>query len=313
MRPFTYERATSAKDAASKVARTPGAKFIAGGTNLLDLMKLQIETPTRLVDINRLPLHAIEPTAAGGLRLGALASNSAVAADPRVRAAYPVLTRALVAGASPQLRNKATVGGNLLQRNRCPYFYDPAKPCNRRVPGSGCSAIGGFTRGHAILGASPACIAVHSSDMAVALTALDAVVEATNGEGRTRRIPIDDLHRLPDETPERETSLALGELITAVELPPPPPGPQSYRKVRDRASFAFALVSIASAGGQFALGGVAPKPWRASLAETSLRDGAVAHEAAAAELAGAKGQGGNDFKIPLARRLLAHAIEGATQ
>jgi xanthine dehydrogenase YagS FAD-binding subunit len=310
MKAFRYERAASVQDAA-KAAAEPGTRLLAGGSNLLDLMKLQIEAPTRLVDINRLPLHAIEPTSAGGLRLGALASNSAVAADPRVRAAYPVLTRALVAGASPQLRNKATVGGNLLQRNRCPYFYDTAKPCNRRVPGSGCSAIGGFTRGHAILGASPACIAVHASDMAVALTVLDAVVEATNGEGAIRRIPIGDLHRAPGETPERETNLTPGELITAVELPPPPAGPQSYRKVRDRASFAFALVSIASAGGQFALGGVAPKPWRASLAEAALRDGAIPHEAAAAELAPAQGQGGNDFKVPLARRLLAHAIEGA--
>jgi xanthine dehydrogenase YagS FAD-binding subunit len=311
MKAFTYERATSVQEAA-KAAAEPGTRLLAGGSNLLDLMKLQIETPTRIIDINRLPLNAIEPTADGGLRLGALATNSAVAADPRVRSAYPVLTRALVAGASPQLRNKATVGGNLLQRNRCPYFYDTAKPCNRRVAGSGCSAIGGFTRGHAILGASPTCIAVHSSDMAVALTALDAVVETINGSGEVRRIPIGDLHRLPGETPERETALAPGELITAVDLPPPPLGPQSYRKVRDRASFAFALVSIASAGGQFALGGVAPKPWRASLAEAALRDGAAAHEAAAAELAPAQGQGGNDIKIPLTRRLLAHAIEGAT-
>jgi xanthine dehydrogenase YagS FAD-binding subunit len=311
MRAFTYERAATLQEAA-KAAAEPGVRLLAGGTNLLDLMKLQIETPSRLVDINRLPLHAIDSTPGGGLRLGALATNSAVASDPRVRAAYPVLTRALVAGASPQLRNKATVAGNLLQRNRCPYFYDPAKPCNRRQPGSGCSAIGGFTRGHAILGASPTCIAVHSSDMAVALTVLDAVVETIDGAGNARQIPIGDLHRLPGETPERETSLKTGELITAVVLPPPPLGPQSYRKVRDRASFAFALISIASAGGQFALGGVAAKPWRASLAEAALGDDAAAHEAAAAELADAQGQGGNDFKIPLARRLLAHAIEGAT-
>ena len=311
MKAFTYERAASVQEAAMAAAEQ-GTRLLAGGSNLLDLMKLQIETPTRLIDIGRLPLSAIEPTAEGGLRIGALATNSAVAADMHVRADYPVLSQALVAGASPQLRNKATVGGNLLQRNRCPYFYDTAKPCNRRQPGSGCSAIGGFTRGHAILGASPTCIAVHSSDMAVALTALDAVVETVNGDGVTRRIAIGDLHRLPGETPEHETNLAPGEVITAVDLPPPPIGPQSYRKVRDRASFAFALVSVASAGQQFTLGGVAAKPWRASLTEAARRDGAMAHEAAAAELAAAQGQGGNDFKISLARRLLAHAIEGAT-
>lgn len=308
MKPFTYERADSITQAA-KASAEPGTKLLAGGTNLLDLMKLQIEAPVRIIDINRLPLKAIENTADGGLRLGALATNTAVAADPRVRSRYPVLTRAILAGASQQLRNKATVSGNLLQRTRCPYFYDRTKPCNKRDPGAGCAAIGGFTRMSAILGASEACIATHSSDMAVALTALDAVVETTDGDGATRRIPVVEFHRLPGDAPHIENALQPGELITAVDLPPPTPGPQTYRKVRDRASFAFALVSIARAGDRLALGGVAHKPWRASKAEQAIASGASPHDAAATELAEARDQGANAYKITLAKRLLTEAAQ----
>jgi xanthine dehydrogenase YagS FAD-binding subunit len=312
MRPFTYERAASVEEAAQASAE-PGTKLLAGGTNLLDLMKLQIEAPVRLVDINRLPLKDVSETEEGGLRLGALASNTAVAADLRVRRMYPVLSRALLAGASAQLRNKATVSGNLLQRTRCPYFYDRSKPCNKREPGTGCAAIGGFTRPHAILGASEACIATHPSDMAVALSALDAVVKTTDASGKVRRIGIDEFHRLPGDSPEVETSLAPGEIVTAVELPPPPPGPQTYRKVRDRASFAFALVSVAAAGPRLSMGGVAHKPWRAQAAEAAARAGADPVEAATAELDQARGQGGNEFKIALARRLLTAAMTEARE
>jgi xanthine dehydrogenase YagS FAD-binding subunit len=232
MKAFTYQRADSTAQAAAAAVK-PGAKIIAGGTNLLDLMKLQVETPSNLVDINRLPLDKIEETPDGGLRIGALVRNSDLAADPRVRQRYGVLSRALLAGASAQLRNKATTGGNLLQRTRCYYFYDITKPCNKRNPGSGCAALAGFNRIHAILGASDHCIATHPSDMAVAMRALDAKVETVNRQGETRVIPIAEFYRLPGNTPEIETSLKPGEIITAVTLPPPPPGVQVYRKVRD--------------------------------------------------------------------------------
>ena len=246
MKAFTYERATSAKEAASAAVRTPGAKFIAGGTNLLDLMKLQIETPQHLIDVNGLGLDKITPTSEGGLRVGALVRNTDLAADARVRKDYGVLSRALVSGASGQLRNKATTAGNLLQRTRCPYFYDTTKPCNKRQPGSGCAAIGGFNRNLAVMGTSDACIATHPSDMAVAMRVLDATVETVNAAGQTRAIPIADFHRLPGTTPNIETSLAPGELITAVTLPKPIGGTHIYQKVRDRASYAFALVSVAA-------------------------------------------------------------------
>jgi xanthine dehydrogenase YagS FAD-binding subunit len=229
MKAFSYERATSVEAAAKAVAGHPHAKFIAGGTNLLDLMKLQIEAPTHLVDVNRLGLDRTEDTPEGGLRIGTLVRNADLAADARVRAKYPVLSRALLAGASGQLRNKATTGGNLLQRTRCYYFYDPSKPCNKRTPGSGCSAIGGFTRNHAILGTSEQCIATHPSDMAVAMRVLDAQVETVAGDGQRRVIPIADFHKLPEDTPHLDTTLAHGEFITAVVLPPPPPGRQVYR------------------------------------------------------------------------------------
>ena len=244
MRTFTYERATDPRGAVAAVSRA-GAKFISGGTNLLDLMKLEIEQPSHLVDISRLPLKEIEQLRDGGLRIGAQAANSDTAADARVRTRYPVLSQALVAGASGQLRNKASVGGNLLQRTRCPYFYDTAAGCNKRNPGSGCSAIGGINRLHAILGASDACIAVHPSDMAVAMAALGAQIELLGADGSTRRVAIGEFHRLPGDTPHIETVLQPGEMITGVVLPPPPPGRQLYRKVRDRASYEFALVSVA--------------------------------------------------------------------
>lgn len=321
MKAFSYGRARSLADAAA-TANKPGFKIIAGGTNLLDLMKLQVETPSALVDINRLPLDKIEETSEGGLRIGALVRNSDLAADPRVRQHYGVLSRALLAGASAQLRNKATTAGNLLQRTRCYYFYDITKPCNKRVPGSGCSALAGFNRIHAILGGSEACIATHPSDMAVAMRALDAKVETTDHEGRTRAIPIAGFHRLPGRTPEVESALASGEIVTAVTLPPPSPGVHVYRKVRDRASYAFALVSVAAIvesvrgrirSARLAFGGVAPKPWRIAAAEQRLTNeaaGARSFDAAAdAALEGARGAGANDFKIPLTRRTL-HAVLG---
>src|SRR5687768_540990 len=267
MKPFTYERARTPAEAAAAAARKPGAKFVAGGTNLLDLMKLQIETPTHLIDVNGLGLDKIEPAQDGGLRIGALARNTELAAQERVRRDYGVLSRALVAGASGQLRNMATSAGNPLQRTRCPYFYDTNIPCNKRVPGSGCGAIGGFSRQHAVVGVSDACIATHPSDMAVALRALDTTIETIRPDGSTRSIPIADFHRLPGDTPHIENVLTPGELITAVTLPKPVGGTQIYRKVRDRASFAFALISVAAivqrdGTGRVALGGVAHKPWR---------------------------------------------------
>jgi xanthine dehydrogenase YagS FAD-binding subunit len=314
MRPFTYERAGSPAEAAAAVARKPGAKFIAGGTNLLDLMKLQIEVPAHLIDLNGLALDRIEPTPEGGLRIGALVRNTDLAADARVRRDYGVLARALLAGASGQLRNKATTAGNLLQRTRCPYFYDTAQPCNKRQPGSGCAAIGGVTRQHAVIGASEACIATHPSDMAVAMRALDAVVETVRADGTARRIPIAEFHRLPGETPHLETALEPGELITAVTLPPPIGGRQFYRKVRDRASYAFALVSVAAVvqpdgSGRVALGGVAHKPWRVEAAEAELPRGA--RPAMAAILHGARPTQENAFKVTLAERTLASVLAEA--
>jgi len=311
MRPFTYERATDAKAAVQAAAETPNAKFIAGGTNLLDLMKLEIEAPAHLIDVGRLPLAQIEDTADGGLRIGAMATNSRVAADARVRSRYPVLTQAIVAGGSGQLRNKATTGGNLLQRTRCAYFYDTTKPCNKRVPGSGCGALEGLNRNSAIFGASHACIATNPSDMAVALAALGASVETLSPSGEARTFTLDELHRLPGETPHIETHLIPGELITAVVLPPPPKGGQVYRKVRDRASYAAGLASVAVAGGNVALGAVAHKPWRASLAEAALGSGASPSEAIAAELAGASENGRNGFKVNLVSRLVPAAIAEA--
>ena len=325
MRAYTYDRADSVVRAAAASAR-PGAKLIAGGTNLLDLMKLQVETPAQVIDINRLPLDGIEDTADGDLRIGATVRNSDLAADRRGRERYSVLSRALVAGASAQLRNKATTGGNLLQRTRCYYFYDVTKPCNKRNPGSGCSALGGFNRIHAILGASDQCIATNPSDMAVAMRALDAKVETVNAQGELRSIPIAEFHRLPGETPEIETALKAGEIITAVTLPPPPLGTQVYRKIRDRASYAFALVSVAaivelSASGirtaRLAFGGLALKPWRVPEAEERLAgapaDAKTFDAAATAVLQGARGYGSNDFKIPLTRRAVHAVLAQATR
>jgi xanthine dehydrogenase YagS FAD-binding subunit len=314
MKSFTYERAHSPAEAAAAATRIQGARFIAGGTNLLDLMKLEIETPPHLIDVNRLALDKIEPTPGGGLRIGALVRNTDLAADERVRRDYGVLSRALLAGASGQLRNKATTAGNLLQRTRCPYFYDTNQPCNKRQPGSGCAAIGGFSRQHAVIGASEACIATHPSDMAVALRALDATVETVRPDGTTRNIPIAEFHRLPGDTPQIETALVPGELITTVTLPKPIGGSHIYRKVRDRASYAFALVSVAAivqrdGTGRVALGGVAHKPWRIEAAEAELPRGARA--VAAQLLAGAKPTRENAFKLPLVERTLGAVLTEA--
>ena len=311
MKAFTYQRAASAGEAAAAAANTPGARFIAGGTNLLDLMKLEIETPSHLIDVNGLGLDRIEATPDGGLRVGALVRNTDLAADARVRRDYGVLTRALVSGASGQLRNKATTAGNLLQRTRCYYFYDTNMPCNKRNPGSGCGALQGFSRHHAIVGASEACIATHPSDMAVAMRVLDAEVETVRGDGKTRVIPIADFHRLPGNTPHIEHVLEPGELITAVKLPKPPGGVQVYRKVRDRSSYAFALVSVAAivqpdGKGRVALGGVAHKPWRAEAAEARLPSGAAA--VTELLLAGSKTTGYKAFKLPLVERTLAAVL-----
>ena len=325
MRAFTYERVSDAQTAVVAASRA-GAKYISGGTNLVDLMKLEIERPTHLVDISHLPLKDIDELEDGGLRIGAQAANSDVAADRRVRIRYPVLSQALVAGASGQLRNKASVGGNLMQRTRCPYFYDTAAGCNKREPESGCSAIGGFNRIHAILGASDACIATHPSDMAVALAALEARIELLSAGQATRSVAIGDLYRLPGGTPHIETILGMGEMITGVTLPPPPPGRQVYRKVRDRASYEFALVSVAAVvatdGGtvssvRVAFGGVGPKPWRSVEAEAALvgRPATTATFRAAAEaaMADAVGRGHNDFKIELAKRTLCRTLAQAAQ
>jgi xanthine dehydrogenase YagS FAD-binding subunit len=314
MKVFTYSRAQSAAEAATAVAAMPGARFIAGGTNLLDLMKLEIETPGHLVDVNGLGLDKIEPGANGGLRIGALVRNTDLAADARVRRDYAVLARALLAGASQQLRNKATTAGNLLQRTRCPYFYDTNQPCNKRDPGSGCSAIGGFSRPLAVIGGSDACIATHPSDMAVAMRVLDAEVETVRPNGAVRVIPIADFHRLPGNTPHIEHVLEPGELITAVTLPRPLGGAHVYRKVRDRSSYAFALVSVAAViqpdgSGRVALGGVAHKPWRVEAAEQNMRAGAKA--VADQLLAGARPTHDNAFKITLVQRTLASVLAEA--
>ncbi|KNZ30808.1 MAG: hypothetical protein AD742_21030 [Methylibium sp. NZG] len=325
MRAFSYERPASPEGAvaASGLAKE-GGRFIAGGTNLLDLMKLEVEVPTHVIDITRLGLDKIEPTAEGGLRIGALVRNSDLAADPNVRRDYGVLSRALLSGASGQLRNKATTGGNLLQRTRCSYFYDAAKACNKRLPGTGCSALQGYNRMHAVLGASDQCIAVHPSDMAVAMRVLDARVETLAASGARRAIPMADFHRLPGTTPHIETALQPGEMITAVTLPAPVPGRHVYRKVRDRASYAFALVSVAAivgvSNGRFAnvrlaFGGVAHKPWRVDGAEARLQGAAAtaatANAAADAVLQGARGAGHNDFKMPLLRNMLRAVLTEA--
>ena len=311
MKAFTYEKPTSAVAAATAAERNPQAKFIAGGTNLLDLMKLEIETPTHLIDVNGLGFDKIGATPEGGLRIGALVRNTDLAADARVRRDYGVLSRAIVAGASGQLRNMATTAGNLLQRTRCPYFYDTNQPCNKRQPGSGCSALGGYSRQLAVIGASEACIATYPGDMAVAMRMLDAVVETIRPNGSTRSIPIADFHRLPGATPHLENVLQHGELITAVTLPKPLGGVQIYHKVRDRASYAFALVSIAAVvqpdgSGRVAVGGIAPKPWRLEDAEAELPRGAKA--VAAKLLAGAKPTEQNAFKVKLVERTLASVL-----
>jgi xanthine dehydrogenase YagS FAD-binding subunit len=314
MKPFTYERARSPAEAAAAAARRPGAKFIAGGTNLLDLMKLEIETPQHLIDVNDLALDKIEATSEDGLRIGALVRNTDLAADERVRRDYGLLSRALLAGASGQLRNRATTAGNLLQRTRCAYFYDTNQPCNKRNPGSGCGAIGGFSRQHAVIGVSDACIATHPSDMAIAMRALDAVVETVRPNGKTRRIPVADFHRLPGETPHVETTLQAGELITAVTLPKPVGGTHIYHKVRDRASYAFAVVSIGvivqkDGTGRVAVGGIAHKPWRVEAAEAELPNGARA--VSSRLLAGAKPTHENAFKLKLVERTLGAMLAQA--
>ncbi|CAB3711105.1 FAD binding domain-containing protein [Achromobacter kerstersii] len=311
MRTFTYERASTPAEAAAAAARTPGAMFIAGGTNLLDLMKLQIEKPAHLIDVNRLALDKIEPTSEGGLRVGALVRNTDLAAHVDIRRDYGVLSRALLAGASGQLRNMATTAGNLVQRTRCSYFYDTNQPCNKREPGSGCSALGGFSRHHAVIGGSDACIATHPSDMAVALRVLDASVETIKPDGSARVIPIANLYRAPGSTPHLETFLESGELITAVTLPKPVGGLQVYRKVRDRASYAFALVSVAAVvqpdgTGRVALGGVAHKPWRDEQADQRMAQGAKA--VADTLFADATPTHENAFKVVLAERTIAAVL-----
>lgn len=320
MKSFDYARADTIE-----AATHAGGRFIAGGTNLLDLMKLQVETPEKLVDISRLDLGTIEERDDGGLTIGALVPNSDLAADQRVIAKYEVLSRALLAGASGQLRNKATTGGNLLQRTRCYYFYDTSARCNKREPGTGCDAQEGFNRILAVLGTSDKCIASHPSDMAVAMRALDAVIVTQKADGDKRRLPIGDFYRLPGDTPHIETVLEAGELITHIELPAPPSGKQVYRKVRDRASYAFALVSIAGivsvedgriASATLAFGGLGTMPWRNPAVEAALVGQApstAAFEAAAdALLAEARGYGSNDFKIPLARRTLVATLRDLT-
>ncbi|MGV7091348.1 FAD binding domain-containing protein [Siccibacter turicensis] len=314
MKAFTYQRVETPAEAAASAQRTPGAKFIAGGTNLLDLMKLEIETPVHLIDVNGLALDSIEPTAEGGLRIGALVRNTDLAADARVRRDYAVLARALLAGASGQLRNRATTAGNLLQRTRCPYFYDTNQPCNKRQPGSGCAALKGYSRQLAVVGASEACIATHPSDMAVAMRVLDAVVETVNPDGDERRIPLSDFYRAPGDTPHLETVLAPGELIVAVTLPAPLGGTHIYRKVRDRASYAFALVSVAAVvqpdgSGRVAMGGVAHQPWRRDDADAQLTQGAQAvYDRLFAD---AQPTDENAFKLTLAKRTLASVLAEA--
>jgi xanthine dehydrogenase YagS FAD-binding subunit len=323
MNPFIYSRATDTNQAVTEISGKPQGKFLGGGTNLIDLMKMGVETPNELVDINRLPLAQIQELPDQRLRIGALARNSDVAEHNLIKSRYPVLSQALLLGASPQLRNMATVGGNLLQRTRCYYFYDPAFPaCNKRKPGSGCGALDGYNRIHAILGQSEQCIATHPSDMCVALAALDAIVRVRGPNGE-REIAFGDFHRLPGNTPEQDTNLAPDELIVAVDLPPIPFAARShYLKVRDRASYAFALVSVAAAldltannkikDARVALGGVAHKPWRANAAEKKLVGQGANEEtfraAAEAELATAKAYKYNAFKIELAKRAIVRAL-----
>lgn len=323
---FHYARATDIADAIRQIAADPAAKFIAGGTNLIDLMKENVERPTRLIDISRLPLKAVDETSQGGLRIGALVPNSDLAYDPLVERRYPMLCSAILAGASQQLRNMASTGGNLLQRTRCCYFYDTATPCNKRKPGSGCSAVGGLNRMHAILGASDACIATHPSDMCVALAALDAEVHVVGPVGE-RTIRFTEFHRLPDDAPHRDTNLAADEIVTAIELPARGfAANYSYLKIRDRLSYAFALVSVAVGleleGGtikeaRIALGGVAHKPWRDPAAEASLRgkaaDATTFAQAAHLYLREAKGYAHNSFKINLARRAIVRAMTQAAR
>ncbi len=314
MKAFTYERAKDAGAAARAVAGRPGAKFIAGGTNLLDLMKIEVETPTHLVDVQDLGFDTIEKTADGGLRIGALVTNTNLAADARVRRDYGVLTRAIVAGASGQLRNKASTAGNLLQRTRCPYFYDTNMACNKRKPGSGCAAIGGYSRQLGVIGVSTSCIATFPGDMAVAMRVLDAVIETVDATGARRAIPIADFHRLWGDRPDLDTVLKPGELITAVTLPRPIGGKHFYEKVRDRASYAYSLVSVAAViqpdgTGRVAFGGVAPRPWRVEAADALLPQGAAAVTARA--FRGATPTEDNDFKLPLATRALASVIAQA--
>lgn len=321
---FEYARATDVADAVRLIAAGPRAKFVAGGTNLIDLMKEDVERPTRLIDISRLPLNKIEETAEGGLRIGALVPNSDLAYHPLIEQRYPMLSSAILAGASAQLRNMASTGGNLLQRTRCYYFYDVATPCNKREPGSGCSALNGLNRMHAILGASEACVAVHPSDMCVALAALEAKVH-TAGPAGERVIAFAEFHRLPGDTPQCDTNLNPDEIITAVELPAKGFAKHyTYLKIRDRLSYAFALVSAAAGldldsgiikEARLALGGVAHKPWRDNSAESALRgqapDEAVFTQAADLILKGAKGLAHNAFKIDLARRVIVRALTQA--
>jgi xanthine dehydrogenase YagS FAD-binding subunit len=323
---FAYTRASGIADAVRRAAADPQAKYIAGGTNLIDLMKEDVERPTRLIDITQLPLKGIEETPDGGLRIGALVPNTDLAYHPVVESRYPLLGSAILAGASQQLRNMASTGGNLLQRTRCYYFYDVATPCNKREPGSGCSAIDGVNRQHAILGASDACIATHPSDMCVALAVLDATVHVTGPAGE-RTIAFRDFHRLPGDTPQRDTNLQAGEIIVAVELPPQGfAANHTYLKLRDRLSYAFALVSVAVGmeleGGlikqaRFALGGVAHKPWRDPQAEAELPgqkpDEDIFRRAADTLLRDAKGFEYNAFKIELARRAIVRALMQAAR
>ncbi len=314
MRAFSYVKATSPAQAAALAAQNKGARFIAGGTNLLDLMKLEIEVPGQLIDVNGLALDTIETTAEGGLKIGALVRNTDLAANKIVRRDYAVLSRALLAGASGQLRNKATTAGNLLQRTRCPYFYDTNHACNKRRPGSGCAAIGGFSRQLAVIGSSEACIATNPSDMAVAMRVLDAEVETVKPDGSLRSIPIAQFHRLPSNTPHIETALEEGELVTAVTLPKPVGGRHVYYKVRDRASYAFALISVAAIvqkdrTGRVAVGGIAHKPWRIESAEAKLQQGAKA--VTENLLSGAKPTNHNTFKVPLVERVLSTILAEA--
>ena len=326
MNPFHYTRASDVADAIRQIAADPAAKFIAGGTNLTDLMKYDVEHPARLVDISHLPLRSVEETSGGGLRIGALVPNSDLAYHPLIAQRYPLIASAILAGASQQLRNMASTGGNLVQRTRCFYFYDAVTPCNKRQPGSGCSAISGINRINAILGTSEACIATHPSDLCVALAALEAIVHVVGPAG-ARTIAFPEFHRLPGNTPQRDTNLEPNEIITAIELPPKGFGANySYLKIRDRLSYAFALVSVAAAleldgdtirEARLALGGVAHKPWRVTAAEAALRgqraDAGAFAQAADLVLRGAKGYGHNSFKIGLARRAIVRTLSQAAR